>query len=51
MNQEIRTQVVIKVANLDPKVQRLLKAYEEFKAAANDLQVETWKECIEVHVE
>ena len=51
MNQEIRTQVVIKVANLDPKVQRLLKAYEEFKAAASDLQVETWKECIEVHVE
>lgn len=33
MNQEIKTQVVIKVANLDPKVQRLLKAYEEFKAA------------------
>lgn len=49
--EEIRTQVVVKIGNLDPKVERLLKAYEEFKEAANDLQVETWKECIEVHVE
>ena len=46
----IRTEVVINLADLNPKIERLIKAYEELKAAASDLDVQLWQDCFTVQI-
>lgn len=44
----INTQLLIDISELNPKIERLLKAYEELKDAASALNIQTWQDCIKV---
>lgn len=46
----IRTEVVINLADLNPKIERLIKAYEELKDAASALNVQLWQDCFTIQI-